>query len=63
MILRSRLVHVGSSSLASEMVVTDAEYGEVLVQARRSFALMSTVTGRSEKLPDEIRYEYQQMFG
>ena len=48
-------MHVGNSSLSVENVVTDAEYGDVLVSARRSFALMDRATGRSEKFPESIR--------
>ena len=62
MILRSHLVHVGNSSAAAEVIVTDAEFGDVLIRSRRSFALMSTSTGRSARFPDQTRYDWQWRF-
>ena len=53
--VHGRLVHVGNSSFTVENAVKDAQLGDNLITARRSFVLMKVKTGKAEKLVGHIR--------
>ena len=53
--VHGRLVHMGNSSFTAENDVKDAQFGDDLITARRSFVLMNVKTRKTEKLVGDIR--------
>ena len=56
---QARPLHVGTSSFSAEMFVKDDETGDILIQASRLFTLMSRFTGRSQPVPEDIRWVHE----
>ncbi len=55
LLLRVRLVHVGTSSYSLDIDLIDREFGDVLITARRIFAAMDPNTGQAKPLPESFR--------
>jgi thioesterase-3 len=53
--IASRLAHVGNRSMAFEQVVTLAGTDEVVAQARVTFVLVDSASGRPVVIDDELR--------
>ena len=55
MILRSRLVHLGNSSVTIENIIFDKELGDVLLHVRLLLTTMNISNGGSARIPVNIR--------